>query len=183
MATVGDVIEIPRTGEKFVFLRRARDTQGEVFEIEFFVREFALVAARPHIHATTEERLQVIAGTARVQMGREEQIVGAGEAVVIPAGMVHSIRRQGEEFLHFRLQMRPAMKIETMFETLIGLHHDGKNFRNLLLGAVLAKENGTYLAGLPIWLQKPIIAVAAAIGRIFGYRARYERYSGPELQA
>ena len=85
MATVGDVIEIPRTGEKFVFLRRARDTQGEVFEIEFFVREFALVAARPHIHATTEERLEVIAGTARVQMDREEQIVGPGEAVVIPA--------------------------------------------------------------------------------------------------
>jgi hypothetical protein len=27
-----------------------------VFEIEFFVREFALVAARPHIHSTAEER-------------------------------------------------------------------------------------------------------------------------------
>ena len=178
MATVGDVIEIPRTGEKFVFLRRARDTHGEVFEIEFFVREFALVAARSHIHATTEERLELIAGTARVQMGREEQIVGPGEAVVIPAGMVHSIRREGEGFLHFRLQMRPSMKTETMFETVIGLHRDGKSLTNPLQQMVLASEHTTYLGGPPIWLQKPAIAVGAAIGRLLGYRARYDRYSG-----
>jgi mannose-6-phosphate isomerase-like protein (cupin superfamily) len=110
MATVGDVTEIPRTGEKFVFLRRSRDTQGEVFEIEFLVREFALVAARPHIHATAEERVELIAGTARMRIGPKERVVGPGEAVVIPAGMVHFLRSEGQEFLHFRMQMRPPMK-------------------------------------------------------------------------
>lgn len=178
MATVGDVTEIPRTGEKFVFLKRSRDTQGEIFEIEFFVREFALVAARPHIHATAEERVELIAGTARVRMGREEKIVGPGEAVVIPAGMVHFLRGEGEEFLHFRLQMRPPMKTETMFETLIGLHRDGKNLTNPLQALVLASEHGNYLGGPPIWLQKPAFAVGAVIGRLLGYRARYDRYSG-----
>ena len=175
-----DVIEIPRTGEKFVFLKRPRDTNGELFEIEFFVRDFALVAARPHIHTNTEERVEVIAGRARMRKGREELSLGPGETVVIPAGVVHSIRREGEEFLHFRLQFRPAMKVETMFETVIGLHRDGKNFRHPLLAAVLASEHDTYLGGPPIWLQKPLIAVLAAVGRLFGYRARYEKYSGPE---
>ena len=175
-----DVIEVARTGEKFVFLKRSRDTQGEVFEIEFFVREFALVAARPHIHATTEERVELIAGTARVRMGREERIVGPGEAVVIPAGMVHFLRREGEEFLHFRLQMRPAMKTETMFETVIGLHREGKSLTNPLQAMVLASEHTNYLGGPPIWLQKPAIEVGAAIGRLLGYRARYEKYSGPQ---
>jgi len=183
MAKPGDVIEIPRTGEKFVFLRRARDTQGEVFEIEFFVREFALVAARPHIHAKTEERVEVIAGTARVRMGREEQIVGPGEAVVIPPGMVHFLRREGEEFLHFRLQFRPPMKVETLFETLVGLHRDGKNFRHPLQQVVMAREHDTYLGGPPIWLQKPLFAALASMGRLLGYRARYEKYSGPESQS
>jgi len=182
MATVGDVIEIPRTGEKFAFLRRPRDTQGEVFEIEFFVREFALVAARPHIHAKTEERVEVIAGTARVRMGREEQIVGPGEAVVIPPGMVHFLRREGEEFLHFRLQFRPPMKVETQFETLIGLHRDGKNFRHPLQLVVMAREHDTYLGGPPIALQRPLIAALAGVGRLLGYRARYEKYSGPLAQ-
>jgi len=178
-----NAIEIPRTGEKFVFLKRSRDTQGEVFEIEFFVREFALVAARPHIHATAEERVELIAGTARMRIGREERILGPGETVVIPAGMVHFLRGEGEEFLHFRMQMRPPMKTETMFETLIGLHRDGKNFRHPLQTAVLAREHDTYLGGPPIWLQKPLIAGLASIGRLFGYRARYEKYKGPESQS
>ena len=176
---MGNVIEIPRTGEKFVFLKRPRDTNGELFEIEFFVRDFALVAARPHIH-TNNERVEVIAGRARMRKGREELSLGPGETVVIPPGVVHSIRREGEEFLHFRLQFRPAMKVETMFETVIGLHRDGKNFRHPLLAAVLAREHDTYLGGPPIWLQKPLIALLAAVGRLFGYRARYEKYSGPE---
>jgi hypothetical protein len=115
-----------------------------------------------------------------MRMGREEQIVQPGEALVIPAGTVHSIRREGEEFLRFRLQMRPSMKTETLFETLIGLHRDGKSLTNLLQQMVLAGEHATYLGGAPIWLQKPAVAVGAAIGRLFGYRARYEKYSGPQ---
>jgi hypothetical protein len=45
---------------------------------------------------------------------------------------------------------------------------------------VIAHEHDTYLGGFPIWLQKPLIAFLAAVGRLFGYRARYEKYSGPE---
>jgi len=70
------------------------------------------------------------------------------------------------------------MKIETLFETIIGLHRDGKNFKSPLQAAVLAREQDTYMAGPPIWLQKPLIALLAAVGRLFGYRARYEEYSG-----
>ena len=178
MAESRNVIEIPRTGEKFVFLKRSRDTQGEAFEIEFFVREFALVAARPHIHATTEERVEVIEGTARMGMGKQEKLLAPGEALVIPPGTVHFIRGEREEFLHFRLQMRPSMKTETLFETLIGLHREGKSLTNPLQQVVLANEHATYLGGPPIWLQKPVVSGGAALARLLGYRARYEKYSG-----
>ncbi|MDO8615794.1 MAG: cupin domain-containing protein [Dehalococcoidia bacterium] len=182
MGERSDAIEVPRTGEKFVFLKRPRDTNGELVEIEFFVRDFALVAARPHIHTNTE-RVEVIAGTARMRRGREEQSLGPGDTLVIPPGMVHSLRREGEEFLHFRLQFRPPMKVETLFETLIGLHRDGKNYRHPLQSVVMAREHDTYLGGPPIWLQKPLFAALASIGRLLGYRARYEKYSGPESQS
>ena len=180
MGERSDVIEIPRTGEKLVFVKRPRDTNGELLEIEFFIRDFALAAARPHIHTDTEERVEVIAGTARMRRGRKEQSVGPGDTVVIPPGMVHYLRREGEESLHFRLSFRPPMKVETLFETLFGLHRDGKNFRHPLQSVVMASEHHTYLGGPPIWLQKPLIALLAAVGRLFGYRARYEKYSGPE---
>jgi mannose-6-phosphate isomerase-like protein (cupin superfamily) len=174
------VIEIPRTGEKFVFLRRSRDTHGEAFEIEFFVREFASVAARPHIHAIGEERVSVVSGKALMRVGREARMVGPGEAVIIPAGKVHSLQRQGEEFLHFRMQMLPSMSTETMFETLIGLHQDGKSLSNPLQAVVLAREHATYLGGPPLWLQKPLIGFLARVAGTLGYRARYEKYSGHE---
>jgi mannose-6-phosphate isomerase-like protein (cupin superfamily) len=170
-----DVIEVPRTGETLVFLKRSGRAHGEVFEIEFFVREFALVAARPHVHAKSEQRVELIAGTARMRRGKQEELVRPGELVVIPAGMVHSLRGEEGEFLHFRMQMRPSMKTEAMFETLIGLHRDGKSITNPLQQVVLANEHANYLGGLPIWLQKPIISVGAALGRLLGYRARYEK--------
>ena len=182
MGERSDVIDIPRTGERLVFLKRPRDTNGELVEIEFFIREFALAAARPHIHTNTEE-VEVIAGAARMRAGQEEQSLGPGDTLVIPPGTVHFLRREGEEFLHFRLRFRPPMKVETLFETLFGLHRDGKNFRHPLQSAVMAREHETYLGGPPIWLQKPLIAALASIGRLLGYRARYEKYSGPESQS
>lgn len=179
MAERSDIIEIPRTGEKLTFVQRAADTNGELVEIEFFIREFALAAARPHVHTNTEE-VKVIAGAARMRRGQEEHALGPGDSLIIPPGTVHFLRREGEDFLHFRLQFRPPMKVETLFETLFGLHRDGKNFRHPLQTAIMAREHDTYLGGLPIWLQKPIIAAVASIGRLFGYRPRYEKYSGPE---
>ena len=50
------------------------------------------------------------------------------------------------------------MKTETMFETLIGLHRDGKSLTNPLQAVVIAREHDTYLGGPPIWLQTPVIA-------------------------
>jgi len=55
MGGLGGMIEVPRTGEKFVFLKRPRDTNGELLEIEFFVRDFA-PPERLHVHMDTEER-------------------------------------------------------------------------------------------------------------------------------
>jgi mannose-6-phosphate isomerase-like protein (cupin superfamily) len=177
-----DAIEIPRTGEKLIFVKRPRNTNGELVEIEFYIREFALAAARPHVHTNTEE-VEVIAGAARMRTGQDEHSLGPGDKLVIPPGTVHFLRREGEEFLHFRLRFRPPMKVEALFETLFGLHSDGKNFRNPLQSAIMAREHETYLGGLPIWLQKPLIAAVAWIGRLFGYRPRYEKYSGPESQS
>ena|SRR3990172_1615199 len=176
-----DVIEIPRTGERFVFRRRPRDTNGELLEIDFFVREFA---PPPHVHTRLEERVEVIAGRARVRVGRKEWSAVPGETVVFPPGVGHTFRAEGGEMLHFRCEVRPPMQMESLFETTFGLYRDGKaNKRgqpNLLQNVVLAQQNDGYLAGPPVWLQRPVIALLAAIGRLLGYRARYEKYSGQE---
>ncbi len=180
MVRQSDVIEIPATGERFEFRKRARDTNGELLEIEFHVKEFS---APPHVHTRLEERVEVVSGRARVRAGRKEWTAGPGETVVFPPGVGHTFQAEGEEMLHFRCEVRPAL-MESGFETISGLYRDGKSNKrgqpNLLQSAILAQEYDAFLYGPPLALQKPAVAVLAAIGRLLGYRARYERYSGPE---
>ena len=180
MALPGDVFEIERTGERFVFTRRPGDTNGELLEIEFFVKQYAAPA---HVHLKLEERVEVLSGRARVWTGGKERLAGPGETVVFPAGVGHTFKADGDEYLHFRCQVVPPMKMESLFETSFGLYRDGKADRrgqpNLLQNALLARESDSYLAGPPIWLQKPMVALAAWIAERLGYRLRYEKYSGP----
>ena len=174
-----DVFEIPHTGEKFTFTKRPADTNGELLEIEFLVKQFFPPA---HIHADLEERVEILEGRARVRVGSKEWTAGPGETVVFAAGMAHGFRAEGDEMLRFRCEIVPPREMESLFETIFGRYRDGKADKhgqpNLLQSAVLADENRGYLAGPPIWLQKPGIAALAFIARRLGYKSRYEKYSG-----
>ena len=66
MVRPSDVFEIPSTGERFEFRKRATDTNGELLEIDFHVKEFSPPL---HVHAWLEERVEVISGRARVRVG------------------------------------------------------------------------------------------------------------------
>ncbi len=181
MTEAKDVFEIAATGERFVFGKRARDTGGELLEIDFHVREFAPPA---HVHLRVEERVEIVSGRALVRLGRKEWSAGPGEKVVFPAGVGHTFRAEGEEMLHFRCEVVPAADMETLFETIFGLYRDGKanshGQPNIFQNAILAWEHEAVLPGPPVWLQRAVLRLAAWTGRRLGYRARYERYSGPE---
>jgi quercetin dioxygenase-like cupin family protein len=181
MARPRDVIEIPFTGEQFVFTKRPRETNGELLEIEFCVKEFA--PAR-HVHEKIEERVEILSGRAYVWMGGKESVAGPGETVVFPAGVGHTFKADGDDHLRFRCQVVPPGQMEPVFETIFGLYRDGKadghGQPNLLQSVLLASESDTYLAGVPLWLQKPPVALGALIVKRLGYRLRYEKYSGRE---
>lgn len=55
--------------------------------------------APDHIHAV-EEVLRVLSGVARIWVGGAEQMVHAGETVIIPAGVRHGFQNTGEQPLH-----------------------------------------------------------------------------------
>jgi len=181
MAHAGDVIEIERTGERFVFIRRPADTNGELLEIEFYVKQCGPPA---HVHMKLEERVEVLSGRARVWIGAKESLAGPGETVVFPAGVGHTFKADGEDHLRFRCEVVPPMQMEPLFETIFGLYRDGKADKrgqpSMLQNALLARESDSYLAGVPIWLQKLPVAFGAWIAERLGYRLRYDKYSGPE---
>ena len=141
-------------------------------------------SARPHVHWDVEERVKVVSGRVAVTISGEERELGPGESAAVPARQAHMVTVTSEEQAVFVVEVAPARDYETLFETLFGLYRDGKlgadGRGNLLQDAVLARRHNGFLAGPPVFAQRPVLAVLAATGRLFGFRARYERYSGPE---
>ena len=182
MAKQGDVIENPKTGERIVFRQTAQDTNGELLQFDLFLKPHGFVPVE-HIHSQQEERVEVISGSAGYRLGGKEESLSAGQAAVLPLRISHTLWNDTDDETHLVMEVRPALSMETVLETLFGLARDGKTndkgMPNPLHGALLAREYELFLAGPPIPLQRAGMAVLAPLARLLGYRAHYERYSGP----
>jgi len=183
MARQGEAIENPVTGERAVFRKRAAETNGEFLQFDLFMKRRGFVMPE-HVHLRQEERIDVVSGRVRFRLGGKEEELRASETAVLPAGIAHTMWNDGDDEAHVSVEARPALKTETAIETVFGLAREGKvserGMPNPLQGALLAREYETFLARPPVPVQRAILAVLAPIARLFGYRARYEKYSGPE---
>lgn len=179
MVTAGDVLEHPVTREKIVIRKTARDTGGELFQGDLYLQPGAFVAAE-HIHPLQEERFEVIAGTLRGRVAGKEFTSGPGETVVVPRGAPHVWWNAGDEELHCLVDLRPALRIESFFETFFGLAQDGKvdpktGLPNLVQMALVMRAfpDELILARPPRLVQTLLFGALAPIGRLLGYTGTY----------
>ena len=180
MARTGDIIENPMIGDRIVFLKTARETQGELLQFDDFLK----VDGRgpiEHIHIRQEERLEVMAGVACVLVNGQERSLNPGDFVIIAPGTPHRWWNCGDVELQLRTEFRPAYDLERFFELIFGLARDGKTDEtgspNFLQIAVMTTTYETYLPSPPIFLQKLLFAVLGPIAKMRGYRASYPQYS------
>ena len=178
MIQAGDVIENPVTGERLVFRKTSRETNGEVVELEAFVKPDGFVAAA-HVHPHQEEQFHVLRGTVGFRLGREKIVAGPGQRVTVPAGTAHKFWNAGHGEAHFVCEVRPALQFEQLIETMFGLAADGKTNRkgmpNPLRLAVVARHHfdDVRLPFPPAWMQRMGLALGAPVGRVLGYQATY----------
>ncbi len=183
MAKAGDRIESP-IWETVVFSKTARETNGELLEMEAVYRPSPLQPPE-HYHPRQEERFEVLSGALRVCMSGKERVYSASQEFTIRRGARHSMSCAGAEEARVTWQVRPALRTETFFETMWGLSRDGKvNSKGrpgLLRAAVILKEYAPEfrLSRPPYLLQLLAFTVLAPFARFLGYRARYDKYSGP----
>jgi mannose-6-phosphate isomerase-like protein (cupin superfamily) len=182
MARAGDVIENPATGERVTFLETAAESGGERLRFEMVFEPQGFMA-QEHLHPSQEERHEVISGALGVVIDGDEQVLGPGDVLVVPAGTPHRLVEYGT--VQARFELRPALRQEVLLETFAGLARDGKlgrrGFPSLLQLAVIAREfvPEGYAAKPPAAIQRALLGPLAAIGRRRGYRPWYEAYSGP----
>lgn len=176
MAAAGETIEHPVTGERIVWLKTARETDGSLLQADFFMRPEGFVAAE-HVHPNQEERFEVVAGSVRFRAGGQERDAGVGETIVVPPGQPHVWWNPGREEARVLVEVRPAMRTEDFFETFFQLAQAGKvspksGLPNPLQLAVLAREyeEEIYLARPPLLVQRILFAPLAMLGKLLGYR-------------
>ena len=81
---------------------------------------------RVHLHPLQEERFQVVEGTMRFRMGRQRVVAGPGEVVVVPRGVKHDFANAADDEALVRVEVRPALKMERLFETAVELARQGR---------------------------------------------------------
>jgi quercetin dioxygenase-like cupin family protein len=180
MAHAGQILENPQSGERFVFRKTAADTDGELLEFDLHLAPDGQVPGK-HVHRHQDERFEVLSGTMRFNQGRKTIVAHAGETVLIPAGTSHKFENGGDEEAVVRVQVRPAMKMEQLFETVTSLAQDGRVMKSgmpkpLDLALFVREYKDEVQAPFPPrFVQQAAMIPLAFIARRRGRARRYER--------
>ena len=136
-----------------------------------------------HVHRTTEERFEVLAGRVAFRVDGRERTLGAGTGLRVSPGTPHAFRNPGDE--PARLTVRtvpPNDRLGEVVATLFGLAHDGavdeRGRPGPLRAAAMAEAtlDETYFTGVPYLLQRAFGAALGPAARRLGYGATEERY-------
>jgi mannose-6-phosphate isomerase-like protein (cupin superfamily) len=169
MAYTGQTLENPASGERITFRQTAAETGGELVAIDLRLPAGRRVPGGRHIHPQQEERFEVVEGTMRFTMGRERIVAGPGEVVTVPAGVSHDFANAGADEALVRVEVRPALQMERLFETAVALAEEGRTMmggipRPLDLALFVRDfENEVQAAFPPRWVQRAALAPLAWI--------------------
>jgi quercetin dioxygenase-like cupin family protein len=179
MAYAGQVIENPVSGERITFRKTSADTDGELLEFDIELTPDGHVPGM-HVHPAQEERFEVVGGSVRFQKGLRRVTAEAGDVVVVEPGKAHKFENVGGEEAVMRVQVRPALEMERLFETAVALAEEGrvtsKGMPRPLELALFVREFKDEVRGpgTPGWAQRAALSPLAWIAR---RRGRAERYA------
>jgi hypothetical protein len=134
------------------------------------------------VHPLQDESFKVLSGSLNFRIGGQEQLLTAGESLLIPKGTPHNWWNESNEEAHALVELRPALRSEELFANIYGLWSEMGAVPNPLQLAVLFNEhwNEGYLTKPPLLVQKVMFGALAPVGRLLGYKAHYLKYSGLE---
>jgi quercetin dioxygenase-like cupin family protein len=186
LAKVGQTIAHPLSGERITFLETAGTTGGDLLKISIEMAPGGILGAA-HVHPRAQEEFEILSGRIQLKTSGKTRVADVGESIIVPRGSDHIWGNPFDDPATVAVTLRPALKMETVFETLFGLANDGKlnpktQMPSFLQMMVMAHEyrDDLTLPGVAGVATRGLGAVLAPLARARGYRARYPRYSGPD---
>ena len=185
----GDELADPR-GLVARFIRTTAASSPEAMEIEWEMPPGGRLVAIPHRHPDGPEDWRVVSGSARYRLGLRSLTARAPEGWTVPANTAHvHPANAGDEPLVVRQIIAPdppmpelTAGVERYFETVFALAQQGKvdrfgRIRDPLQDMLAISENlvpGSYIAWIPIPVQRAVLSRAARLARRRGRQAWIE---------
>ena len=120
MPRTGKTIVNPVSGERITFRKTSADTDGKYLEIDVELTPDGAVPGM-HVHPNQEERFEILSGNVRFRKGIKKIDAKAGDVVVIEPGKAHKFKNKGETGAAMRVRVTPALEMERLLETAVGL--------------------------------------------------------------
>ncbi len=184
MPTKGQVITNPLNGDTYEYLETAKDTDGERVTMRATIKSKGPLVPN-HFHLYQEESFEVISGELTVWLDGKKSTLSEGEKRTLPKNVPHNHYNNNDVPVTYIHSVSPGLDFDYLIENLVGLAADGKSKNGkhgLMQELVTLKylDSKTFLADMPLGLQKFLMNTLAPVGRLMGYRAIYKKYSGIE---
>jgi len=181
MAKAGDRMTSVHTGETFVFIKTAADTDGQQLVFDMICEPGGGAKGAPtHLHPKQDERFHIHEGVIEFEVNGRNFFAYPGETITVSAGTPHTWRNPSQkEKAVFRCELEPAGQWEFIFESLCGmsqrgmLNADGTVPPLAMARALHLYPDHLYIAALPIWVQKVGFALLSPIAKLMGYKELY----------
>jgi quercetin dioxygenase-like cupin family protein len=175
-------VENPISGERFVFLETAADTDGDLLAFELTLQPGGRVPGG-HVHPGQEERFHVQAGYMRFRKGIRTAVAGPGDTVVVPPETYHRFANAGTEPARVRVEVRPPLEMQRLYETVVALAQEGRTLRSGLprpldLALFMREFEDEVEAPIAPGLVRAATAPLAWLGARRGLDARYGSVGG-----
>jgi len=184
MATPGQFFENKNTGDTYEFLHTAASTNGTQVAIKFKLATKGPVVPK-HFHVLQDETFEIYSGKLTIWLDGKKHQLCAGDKITLPKNVPHNHYNSEDEPVIFIQSVAPALDFELLVENIIGLTQDGKmpNGKAGILQELVTLrylDSKSFLADMPVGLQKLMMHTIAPVARLMGYRAAYKKYCGIE---
>ncbi len=184
MPSKGHIIIDPTNGDSYGVIETAKDTNGERVTVKTMLKSKGQVVPK-HFHVLQDETFEVISGQLTVLLEGKTHRISAGKKITLPKNIPHNHYNDENSPVTYLHSVTPALDFDYLIEYLVGLAADGKSKNGkygLVQELVTLKylDSKSFLADIPVGLQKVLMNTIAPIARLLGNRAVYKKYSGIE---